>query len=68
MSHELRKIEDERKAKQKVSDQELRQIGLKVDKLDLKFDSIVDKISILEESHQGGENTQEISELKSQFI
>ena len=68
MSHELRKIEDERKAKQKVSDQELRQIGLKVDKLDLKFDSIVDKISILEESHQGGENTQEISELKLQFI
>ena len=58
-------MDDERRLKEKRSEQEQRQFGLTVDKLDLKFDSLADKVSALEVS-QGGANRQEILDLQSQ--
>jgi len=59
----LRRQEEERRTKDKRTESDQRQLGLKIDKIDLKFDSLVDKISLLEIYQAETAKKQELTEI-----
>jgi len=63
LSQELRRQEEERRTKDKRTESDQRQLGLKIDKIDLKFDSLVDKISLLEIYQAETAKKQELTEI-----